>query len=51
MCTFNMLTFQMPNGIFNGHTQFTTIIEQVIDKSLSELKICSLLKHRTFFGF
>ena len=36
--------FQMPGHSFNAHTKFT-IIEEVYNKSLSKLKICSLLEH------
>ena len=35
--------FQMPGHNFNVHAKFTTI-EEVYDKSLSKLKICSLLE-------
>ena len=37
--------FQMPCHNFNAHTKFT-IIEAVYDKSLSKLKILSLLEHK-----
>ena len=37
--------FQMPGHNFNVHAKFT-IIEEVYNKSLSKLKIPSLLKHR-----
>ena len=40
--------FQMPGHNFNSHAKFT-IIEKVYKKSLSKLKICSLLKHREDF--
>ena len=36
--------FQMPGHSFNAHAKFT-IIEEVYNKSLSKLKICSLLEH------
>ena len=38
----------MPGHIFNAHTKFT-IIEDVYNKSLSKLKICSQIKHRDFW--
>ena len=38
----------MPGHIFNAHTKFT-IIEDLYNKLLSKLKICSLLKHRDFW--
>ena len=40
--------FQMPGHNFNTHTKFT-IIEEVYNKSLSKLKIRSLLEHREDF--
>ena len=40
--------FQMPGHSFNAHAKFT-IIEEVYNKSLSKLKICSLLEHREDF--
>ena len=36
--------FQMPGNNFNAHTKFT-IIDEVYKKSLSNLKIRSLLEH------
>ena len=39
--------FQMPGHNFNVHAKFT-IIEEVYNKSLSKLKICSLLEHREY---
>ena len=42
--------FQMPGHTFNTHAKFT-IIEEVYNKSLSKLKIRSLLEHREDFGF
>ena len=39
--------FQMPGHNFNVHAKFT-IIEDVYNKSLSKLKICSLLEHREY---
>ena len=42
--------FQMPSNNFNAHAKFT-IIEEVYNKSLSKLKICSLLEHRENLGF
>ena len=39
--------FQMPGHNFNTHAKFT-IIEEVYNKSLSKLKIRSLLEHREF---
>ena len=38
----------MPSHNFNPHTKFT-IIEEVYNKSLSKLKIRSLLEHREEF--
>ena len=38
----------MPGHDFNTHAKFT-IIEEVYNKSLSKLKICSLLDHREDF--
>ena len=40
--------FQMPGHDFNDHAKFT-IIEEVCNKSLSKLKIHSLLEHREDF--
>ena len=40
--------FKMPGHNFNAHAKFT-IIEEVYNKSLSKLKICSLLEHREDF--
>ena len=40
--------FQMPGHNFNAHAKFT-IIEEVYNKSLSKLKIRSLLEHREDF--
>ena len=40
--------FQMPGHNFNAHDKFT-IIEEVYNKSLSKLKIRSLLEHREDF--
>ena len=40
--------FQMPGHNFNVHAKFT-IIEEVYNKSLSKLKIRSLLEHREDF--
>ena len=40
--------FQTPGHNFNVHTKFT-IIEEVYNKSLSKLKIRSLLEHRKDF--
>ena len=40
--------FQNPGHNFNAHASFT-IIEEVYNKSLSTLKICSLLEHRKDF--
>ena len=40
--------FQMPGHNFNTHTKFT-IIEEAYNKSLSKLKIRSLLEHREDF--
>ena len=40
--------FQMPGHNFNTHAKFT-IIEEVYNKSLSKLKIPSLLEHRVDF--
>ena len=40
--------FQMPGHDFNVHAKFT-IIEEVCNKSLSKLKIHSLLEHREDF--
>ena len=40
--------FQMPSHNFNTRAKFT-IIEDVYSKSLSKLKICSLLEHREDF--
>ena len=40
--------FQMPDHNFNTHAKFT-IIEEVYNKSLSKLKIPSLLEHRVDF--
>ena len=40
--------FQMPGHNFNAHAKFT-IIEEVCNKSLSKLKIRSLLEHREDF--
>ena len=40
--------FQMPGHNFNVHAKFT-IIEEVYNKSLSKLKITSLLEHRKNF--
>ena len=40
--------FQMPGHNFNTHAKFT-IIEEVYNKSLSKLKIRSLLEHREDF--
>ena len=40
--------FQMPDHNFNAHAKFT-IIEEVYNKSLSKLKIRSLLEHREDF--
>ena len=40
--------FQMPDHNFNAHTKFT-ITEEVCNKSLSKLKIRSLLEHREDF--
>ena len=39
--------FQMPGHNFNVHAKFT-IIEEVYNKSLSKLRICSLLEHREY---
>ena len=41
--------FRMPFHNFNAHAKFT-IIEEVYNKSLSKLKIRSLLEHRENFG-
>ena len=40
--------FQMPGHNFNVHAKFT-MIEEVCNKSLSKLKIRSLLEHREDF--
>ena len=40
--------FQMPDHNFNTHAKFT-IIQEVYNKSLSKLKIRSLLEHREDF--
>ena len=40
--------FQMPDQNVNAHVKFT-IIEEIYNKSLSKLKICSLLEHREDF--
>ena len=40
--------FQMPGHNFNTHAKFT-LIEEVYNKSLSKLKIRSLLEHREDF--
>ena len=40
--------FQMPGHNFNANAKFT-ITEEVYNKLLSKLKICSLLKHRKDF--
>ena len=40
--------FQIPSHNFNTHAKFT-IIEEVYNKSLSKLKIRSLLEHREDF--
>ena len=40
--------FQLPGHNFNGHAKFT-ITEEVCNKSLSKLKIRSLLEHRQDF--
>ena len=42
--------FQMPGHNFNTHAKFT-IIEEVYNKSLSKLKICSLLHIEKIFGY
>ena len=42
--------FQMPGYNFNAHAKFT-IIEEVYYKSLSKLKIRSLLEHKKDFVF
>ena len=41
--------FQMPGHNFNARAKFS-IIEEVYNKSLSKLKIRSLLEHRENFG-
>ena len=38
----------MPDQNVNAHVKFT-IIEEIYNKSLSKLKICSLLEHREDF--
>ena len=40
--------FQMPGYNFNAHVNFT-IIEEVFNKSLSKLKMRSVLEHRDFW--
>ena len=40
--------FQMPGNNFNAHANFT-ITEEIYNKSLSKLKIRSLLEHREDF--
>ena len=47
-CVTSIKHFQMPGHNFNTHAKFT-IIEEVYNKSLSKLKIRSLLEHREDF--